>query len=195
MSKTVIALFENAGQALKAVNALKASGFTDERIEVRSGEEFIRQGNMPPVGKPEHKGLYSGIKSFFDEIGLTDPDGPLAGEYRTIGRNDAVIMFETSDERADQAAELLDREGAVDVEERKGKTAKPDADKIAGGLEAKVGGKTPPQDRADYGDIDERSLAGTDADRTEKRRRARVYGTTGDWPPGTGPKSKQSTRH
>ncbi len=196
MSKTVIALFENAGQAQRALDVLKASGFTNEPIELQSGEEFLRRGNMPPVGKPSEprQGLYRGIKSFFDEIGLTDPKGPLEGEYRTIGRDDAVIVLETADERADRAAEILDSQGAVDVEERIGNTAKTDAGKTASGLEAKVGGRTPPEDRADYGDIDERSLAGGGTDTPDKPRRAtRVYGTTGAWPDST--KSKPSSRH
>lgn len=181
MSKTVIALFENAGRAQKAIDALKASGFTEEPIRLQTGEEFIREGQMPPVAKPQHRGLYDGIKSFLDEIGLTNPEGPRAGEYRTIARDDAVIVLETSDDRADRAAQVLDRAGAVDVEERKGKTAKPDIPHVASGLEAKVGGKTPPEDSADYSDIDERSLAG-DQPHTP-RRAARVYGTTGGAPP------------
>lgn len=173
MSKTVIALFENAGRAQRAIEALKASGFIKERIQVQSGEEFVQRGNLPPHQHP-HEGLYRGIKSFFEEIGLRSPAQPAEGELHPISRDDAVIILETSDERADAAANILDDQGAVNVEERMEKKVRPDAAHIAGGLEAKTSGRIPPgmQKEHDRGDIDERSLV----EGSRAQRGARVYG-------------------
>jgi hypothetical protein len=187
MSKTVIALFDSASRAQQAVEALKASGFVNERIQVQTGDEFIKQGHAPPVGKP-HTGLYSGIKNFFDEIGLTSPDGPRPGEYHAVSARDAVILLETSDERADSAAEVLDNAGAVDVEERLEKGGKPNKSNVASGLEPATSGKTPPQDRAAYDDVDERSLVDESRVQKTESRRSRIYGPHNepygdDWAP------------
>jgi rhodanese-related sulfurtransferase len=191
MSKTVIALFENAGRAQRAIEALKASGFVNERIQVQSGEEFVQRGNLPPHEQP-HQGLYRGIKSFFEEIGLRSPSQPQESELHPISRDDAVIVLETSDERADAAADILDNQGAVNVEERIERKAEPDVPHLAGGLEAKTSGRIPPdmEKQHDRGDIDERSLA---EGSTRTRRGARVYGPSNepygdDWAP-KGPRS------
>lgn len=185
MSKTVIALFENAGHAQRAVAALQASGFINERIQVQSGEEFMQRGNLPPEEHP-HQGLYRGIRSFFDEIGLTSPRGPGAGERQPISRDDAVIVLETSDDRADAAAAVLDREGAVNVEERMEQEAAPEVPHYASGLEPKTSGRTPSDAAPAEND------AGADApERVKERvqsRRTRVYGPANepygdDWAP------------
>lgn len=188
MSKTVIALFDSVGQARKAADALKASGFTNERIEVQNGEEFIERGALPPA--KEHEGLYRGIKAFFAEIGLTAPDQPQEGEHHVISPANGVILLQTSDERADQAAAVLDREGAVEVEERGAREAESDGDCVASGLEPATSGKTPPGlgDVPEHGDIDERSLAGSGRDPRIQSRRTRVYGPANepygdDWAP------------
>lgn len=189
MSKTVIALFDSAGHAQRAVEALKADGFANERIQVQSGEEFIRHGHLPPVAKP-HGGLYSGIKNFFEEIGLTSPSGPRPGEYHPVSPDDAVILMETSDDRAEEAATLLDREGAVDVEERMEQRAR-DINPLASGLESKTSGKIPPEDRARSASDTLETLAERQHKTTS--RRARIYGPHNepyddDWAP-KGPRS------
>lgn len=188
MSKTVIALFDSATRAQRAVQALIADGFVNERIQVQSGEEFLRQGNAPPVAKP-HGGLYSGIKNFFEEIGVAPASGPRSGEYQPVSPDDAVILLETSDDRADAAAEVLDREGAVDVEERlekRASEARPEG--VASGLEPQTSGKTPgylednePRPTNPPESIEERQ-------RKTTSRRARIYGPANepysdDWAP------------
>lgn len=190
MSKTVIALFENAGRAQRAIEALKASGFVNERIQVQSGEEFVQHGNLPPHQHP-HEGLYRGIKSFFEEIGLRSPSKPEEGELHPISRDDAVIVLETSDDRADAAADILDNQGAVNVEERIERKAGPQVPHIAGGLEAKTSGRIPPgmetpgNRGAEAGEPDEHEAAEGSA---RTRRGARVYGPANepygdDWAP------------
>lgn len=192
MSKTVIALFDNVGQARRAADALKAKGFSDERVEVQNGEEFIKRGHMPPT--KEYEGLYRGIKAFFAEIGLASPDQPRQGERHPIARDSGVILLETSDDRAETAAAVLDDQGAVEVEERTEKKAESDENCAASGLEPATSGKIPPsvRDLPERGDIDERSLAGDDPRARVQSRRTRVYGPANepygdDWAP-KGPK-------
>ena len=178
MAKTVIALFDDMGRARNAAQALKARGFTQEP-QVQTGEEFVQRGRVPPMAH-EREGFWGGIKNFFDEIGLTTPEQPpSAGEYHPIAPKDGVVLLETSDERAEEAADILDREGAVNVEERMKpkKKADPKAPNVASGLEPDTSGRTPPHltEVEKYGDIDERALAAGKTGGRRKSRCARVY--------------------
>lgn len=174
MPKTVIALYDNIGRATDAIDALRASGFADARVQLLSGEEFLRRNELPA---PQHEraGAWPNIKTFFDEIGLATPaPPPTEGEYYPIERDDAVILLETSDDRADAAADVLDGIGAVNIEERKNKSGT--SLHRASGLEPSTSGRTPPNLREvePHGDIDERALA-SGAPGGGKRRGARVY--------------------
>ena len=189
MSKTVIALFEDSGRARRALEALQASGFVNERIQVQSGEEFVKRGQVPPL-EHERGGLWIGIERFFEEIGLKPPRRSEGSDYHPISRDDAVVLLETSDERADRAAEILNREGAVDVEERLERKAEPRVRHVASGLEPKTSGKTLPNlgQVKKYDAIDERALAEEPQDPTRPRHGARIYGPSNepygdDWAP------------
>lgn len=193
MSKTVIALFEDAGRAQSAVEALRANGFVDERIELQSGEEFLKYGEVPPLEREKPEGLYRGVKAFLDEIGLTSPAAPRPGEYHPIQPEDAVVLVETADDRADTAAAVLDREGAINVEERIERSAiPPTRRRLASGLEAEGAGKTPSTYGQDSGAA-ERTQTYSTADTTRPRNPgARIYGPANEpyddeWAP-RGPK-------
>lgn len=177
MSKAVIALFDHIGPAQDAANALKAKGFADDRIQVLIGEEFLRRSQLPPA---EHeRGLWSGVRSFFDEIGLTPPGPRPEGEYQPIEADDGVILLETSDDRAAAAAAVLEeREGGVDIDARLEQKADPDRKHVASGLEPATSGRIPPelQEAERNGDIDERALASGRAGQPGgSRRHVRLY--------------------
>lgn len=175
MAKTVIALFDNTGRASDALNALRAAGFGDKQVEMLSAEEFLRRSELPA---PEHERerLGPAIKQFFDEIGLTTPaPPPTKGEYYPIERDDAVILLEAGDDRADAAADVLDRHGAINIEERKKKSGT--STHRASGLEPDTSGRIPPnlREAEPYGDVDERTLASGRAGEDRRPRGARVY--------------------
>lgn len=175
MAKTVIALFDNIGRATDAVDALRAAGFADARIEVLGGEEFLRRSELP-AAEHDRERLGPAIKKFFDEIGLTTPaPPPTKGEYYPIERDDAVVLLEAGDERAEAAAAVLDRHGAVNIEERKKKSGT--STHRASGLEPDTSGRTPPslRETEPYADIDERALARGRAGEGRQPRGARVY--------------------
>ena len=182
MSKTVIALFDNIGRAQDAIDALLAKGFSGEEIYMHTGEEFARQAELPP---PEHdRGLWQDVKRFLDEVGITNPAPPPEHGDFVIERDDALVLLETSDDRADDAADTLDRQGAVDIEARK--KAGP-VEHRASGLEPQTSGRTPPDLREvpPQGDIDERAMASGGT--AGARRKARVYDRStaprGNWTP------------
>ena len=181
MPKTVIALFDNIGQAQDAADALRAAGYMNDRLQVEDGEQFVRRGELPP---PAHEqNLWDGIKRFFDEVGLTTPGAEDADdEHRPIESDDGIVMLETSDERADAAADMLDRAGALSIEERKRWRDDGVPRHQAMGLEPETAGRTPPDldegVNQEPGDVDERSLAGGSA-RPARAHRARIYGSSG----------------
>jgi hypothetical protein len=125
-----------------------------------------------------------------EEIGLQSPPLVEGENYHPIAADDAVILLETSDERADRAAEILDHEGAVDVEERLRRDTEKKVPHVAIGLEPKTSGKAPPHlaKTKKYEDIDEPALAGDNEDRTRPHHGARIYGPSNepyddDWAP------------
>lgn len=174
MTKTVIALFDNLGQAQDAVDALRAEGFAPERIQLQTGHDFLERTRLPP---PEHERerVWPAIKRFLDELGLTTPAPPEEGAYRPIERDDAIVLLEAADDRAEVAADLLERRGAASIEQRAAAASR--SPRRASGLEPATSGRTPPSLREvpPDGDIDERALAtGRPRDRGS-RRAARVY--------------------
>lgn len=171
MSKTVIALFDSVGQANDAVQALERTGFVSERIQVQTGEELIARARGTDDAPA---GAQSGIQRFVEDLGLA-PEGQ-RGTAAPLSAEDTVILLQASDDRAEEAAAILDRHGAVDVNERTAYRGERVVDPIA----------TPPHldEIGKYDDIDERSLASAGRPPQQAgarpRRRARVYAATGE---------------
>lgn len=112
MAKTAVALFENPGSVDEVVRDLEANGFPREDLRV--------------LGEPREM-AGAGVMS----IPHTDFEVDLFREFRTIGaaeadaeayvqgvRRGGVIVFATgSAEKADAAAEIMNRHRAVEIEE------------------------------------------------------------------------------
>lgn len=158
MTKTVIALYESAVQAQEAAKVLRSRGLAIERLQVTKGADLLAMSRVPPMEK-EQRGLWAGVKTFVAELGLSTPDAPPEADYRPLRPDDTVVLVETAEDRANAAAAVLNEYGAIDVQTRR-RADGADSDHLASGLEAKVGGRIPPEtegmDR--YQDIDERAL-------------------------------------
>jgi len=112
MAKTAVGLFENPSSADDVVHELEASGFPRNDVRV--------------LGEPREM-AGSGVMS----TPHTDFEVDLIRELRTIGaaeadaeayvegvRRGGVMVFATgSDEKADAAAEIMNRHGVVEIEE------------------------------------------------------------------------------
>lgn len=112
MAKTAVGLFENPGSADEVVRDLVASGFPQNDVRV--------------LGEPQEM-AGSGMMS----IPHTDFEVDLIRELRTIGaaevdaeayvegvRRGGIMVFATgSGEKADAAAEIMNRHRAVEIEE------------------------------------------------------------------------------
>lgn len=161
MSKTVIAVFDSISQARKAVQALSETGIGSGRIRVHTGEEFVARAHEPGT-----EGARQAVARFLADIGARGENRETAAP---LFADDAVVVLEAADDRADESAAVLDRYGAIDVDERREGTA-------TSAIE-----RTPPHRETleRYDDVDERSIvAGGPLARAPEAtsRRARVYG-------------------
>lgn len=112
---TVVGMFDSRSEAESALNELVKAGFVKENIDV-SNRRVANAVNA--VASGSNAGADTGISGFFNSLFGDD-------EYSSRNYSDAANDVEAvlsvqadSDAKAKQAAEILDRSGAIDVEER-----------------------------------------------------------------------------
>ncbi|HEX7043718.1 MAG TPA: DUF2382 domain-containing protein [Burkholderiales bacterium] len=116
MAKVVLGLFESRDSAQQAVRALEAEGFDRRRIEMRTGDELLHQTGTRPAHEPAEEGVWASIKRFFSGAGS---EGRLSeGGLQGLRPTDALVTVHVEDGRAERAAEIIDANGAQDIEER-----------------------------------------------------------------------------
>jgi uncharacterized protein (TIGR02271 family) len=123
MANTVIGIFDSSSEAQQAVEQLISNGFTRSDIDMSSrSEDFGRTS----TGTASTTSSYSDrrdddsfgdkVSNFFSSLFDSDDD---ARTYSSVGTKGCVVTVHThSMEEAERAADLLDRYGAVDVNEK-----------------------------------------------------------------------------
>jgi hypothetical protein len=112
MSKTAVGLFENPGVADQVVHDLDASAFP--RREIRTLGEPRDMGGTGITDTP-HTDFEVGLDRELKTIGASERE---ANAYVQGVRRGGVLVFATgSNEQVDSAAEIMNRHGAVEVEE------------------------------------------------------------------------------
>jgi hypothetical protein len=112
MTKTAVGLFENSGLADEVVHDLETTGFPRNDVRVL-GEprEMAGSGVMSTPRTDFEVGLIRDLTAF----GVVKAD---AEAYVQGVRRGGVMVFATSSgEKADAAAEIMNRHGAVEIEE------------------------------------------------------------------------------
>jgi len=128
MAKTAIGLFENPSSVDEVVRDLEASGFPRNDVRVL-GEpvEMAGSGLMSTPHSDFEVALVRDLKGF----GVVEAD---AEDYVQGVRRGGIMVFATaSGEKADAAAEIMNRHGAVEIE--------------------KISGSRPELPSADHGDV------------------------------------------
>ena len=95
MASTVIGLFEERADAEAAMSDLKQAGFSGSDIEMKEA------------------GSASGLDSDLKGHGV--PDGDIKLFLEGVRAGDTLEIAHTSDDKADQAREIMDRNGALDI--------------------------------------------------------------------------------
>ncbi|MGA7472202.1 MAG: hypothetical protein WBW60_05695 [Candidatus Sulfotelmatobacter sp.] len=124
MKKTAVGLFENPGSVDEIVRDLEASGFP--RNEVRVLSEPREMAGSGAMSTP-HTDFEVGLIRDLTALGVIEAD---AEAYVQGVRRGAVMVFATSSgEKANAATEIMNRHGAVEIEEISGTRPKlPNAD-------------------------------------------------------------------
>jgi len=108
MSQTVIGIFDDANQARQTVQQLEQSGFQREFVDVAA-----QQTGAQPVERKDDDSITNFFRSLF---GSDDT----AERYTEVARrgNSLVTVHAKTPQEAERARDILDRCGAVDVEEK-----------------------------------------------------------------------------
>jgi hypothetical protein len=112
MAKTAVGLFESSGSADEVVRDLEASGFL--RSDVRILKEPLEMAGSGLMSTP-HTDFEVGLTRDLTAFGVLEGD---AEAYVRGVRRGGVMVFATgSGEKADAATEIMNRHGAVELEE------------------------------------------------------------------------------
>jgi uncharacterized protein (TIGR02271 family) len=113
MHHTVVGLFESRAGAQQAVQELIRAGYTQDNIDLsnRTYSDAAASTTAPSTGSG------TGVADFFNS--LFDNDQTTAANYTNAAHDaDAILTVHVeSDESARRAAEILDRNGAIDVDD------------------------------------------------------------------------------
>lgn len=133
MALTVIGIFDNTSEAQKAVNDLISSGFSQSNVDISANtgstttgtDELIPDRHTNTSGTrteevlDDTKDVGSGIGSFFSSLFGGDDDDDDTRKYSTVGNRGSIVTVHAETEaEAEKAADILDDNGAVDVNER-----------------------------------------------------------------------------
>lgn len=128
MATTVIGLFETPADANNAVDDMISHSFTREHIRVMASDKPL-PGNSAtstePVAQEQEHGFMAHLRHFFSEIGLRNPDASDATQEDThysaqreqLGGT-LVAVTVNDDAQANQAADIMNDHGAINIDER-----------------------------------------------------------------------------
>lgn len=132
MALTVVGVFDSATEAQEAVEALVSDGFSRSSIDLSAAQsgstssmtdgDYVQDRNRNTSGTmaeevvDDTKDVGSGIGNFFSSLFGGGDD---ADRYSRVGdRSSIVTVHAQSEDEAERAADILDDNGAVDVNER-----------------------------------------------------------------------------
>lgn len=107
MELTIIGVYDNATQAQQAVDQLINSGFSRSHVDLSSRDGSAANQQFEGIGN--HNGVGTFFNSLFDEKHDAD-------RYTGIANNRTVVTVHTTSEAdAERAADMLDNNGAINV--------------------------------------------------------------------------------
>jgi uncharacterized protein (TIGR02271 family) len=122
MQHTLVAVFDNRSDAQNAMDELLASGFTRTDVNVSSadptGQTDSLTGTTPHTSEV-HEGFMAQIKHFFTGLFGSDNDDHVERYSDAVTRGHHVLTLVTQSEpEVERAADILERFGPVDLDER-----------------------------------------------------------------------------
>ena len=116
MTHTIVGIFDSKEEARTAMNKLIEGGFIKENVDL-SNRKKMAETSAATQSENATEGVGDSISNFFGNL---FSDDETVNNYSTVAREtEAILTVQTdSQERAEKAAEILDDNGAVDVDER-----------------------------------------------------------------------------
>lgn len=121
MNNTVVAIFDDYGQAQQAMNALFNEGFTQSDVKLSPPEESPRfREQFLRSRQPVETASSWGIGDFFRSLFGADQHSEDAGMYsEAVRRGSYMLSVDTSSkDEADRAVDIMQRFNAVDLDQR-----------------------------------------------------------------------------
>ena len=117
MANTVIAIFEQADEAQAAQSHLLAHGFPQSQVNIKTASY---KSEAPSTDESEEEpDFMESITAFFKD--LFGADHKDVNHYAAAGRHRTIITVHTdTSEEAEQVAQILDDNGAINVNETSG---------------------------------------------------------------------------
>ncbi|CAN5129327.1 hypothetical protein BH20ACI1_BH20ACI1_18170 [soil metagenome] len=114
MTHTVVGIFDSKEEARDAMNELVEKGFIKENIDVSNRKKV----NETVAAANTDTGVGNSISNFFSN--LFSDDDYTANTYAEVAREtEGIVTVQTdTQEKANQAARILDNNGAIDIDER-----------------------------------------------------------------------------
>lgn len=116
MTMSVVGLFDNSAQAQAVSQELVSQGIAQGAIQMLADEARgeRKEGNGNGNGH--------GVKGFFarlgDMLGITDPDDTSIRYEEGVRRGGVLVVVRAADDQADRVVTVLQRHGAIDIDER-----------------------------------------------------------------------------
>ena len=119
MTHTVVGIFDDRGDAQSAMNELVDAGFIKEHIDLsnRAAGDTGTTADNSYTSTSANQGMGDRISNFFSSL-FDDEDTVRNYSYAASDAEAILTVQVDSDDRARVAQEILDRNGAIDVDER-----------------------------------------------------------------------------
>ncbi|UFH54256.1 YsnF/AvaK domain-containing protein [Spirosoma sp. KNUC1025] len=174
--QTVVGFFDSSSEAQKAVDELVDGGFSRSNIDLSTNSESDTNSPQNSLDIPDRHANTSGTRTeevvddvkdtgdsiggFFRSLFGGDDDNDEYQKHTEVGRRSTIVTVHAqSEDEAEQAAAILDDNGAVDVDER--------AAQYGYGSSATGAGTDTIRGGTTYADTTNRDLT-TDADTTNR---------------------------
>lgn len=119
MAQTVVGIFDKSSEAQSAVEALVNSGFSRDQIDLSATNSDYTYDAGSTTTSSSNNDNEGGIGGFFKSLFGGDDDDDRTSRYSAVGeRSSIVTVHVTSEDQAEKAADVLDDNGAVDIDER-----------------------------------------------------------------------------
>ncbi|MGI8669151.1 MAG: YsnF/AvaK domain-containing protein [Aridibacter sp.] len=116
MTHTVVGIFDDISDARQAMDQLIKGGFIKKDVDISQGK--VSEKTAAAVTNDRDTDIGDSISNFFSN--LFGEDDTRAGNYAEVAReaNGILTVQADSEERAARAAEIMDNNNAIDIENR-----------------------------------------------------------------------------